>query len=147
MNKRDLSVIDRIIVHQSQSDVPAHDNISVIEDWHKERFEPTPDGVHVAYHRFIQRDGNTQKGRDLKWYGQHTKGQNWTSVGICLHGHMKDYTQEQYQALIAEIIILKSEIPSIKYVFQHSDFDKSIDKVNCAGLKEDTMEYLQSFLN
>lgn len=144
MNKRDLSVINRIIVHCSASDIAAHDDISVIEEWHKERFSPTPNGKHVAYHKFIQRDGNVQDGRALEWYGQHTSGQNWASVGICLHGDKKEFTQDQYQALIAEIISLKISIPTITDVFQHSDFKPT--KPNCAGVTKETLEYLNTFV-
>jgi N-acetylmuramoyl-L-alanine amidase len=83
-----------IIVHQSASNNPNHDDIEVIRDWHvRER------GFNdVGYHYFIKKDGTIQKGRPDEIPGAHCRGQNINSIGICLSG-LGVKTPEQLEAL------------------------------------------------
>jgi hypothetical protein len=95
-----------IIIHCSDSDNKAHDDISVIDEWHKERGflrKNIPQNavnkidLHVGYQYFIQSNGNIQIGRDEEEVGAHTEGFNSRSIGICLHG--KDFfTKEQFDS-------------------------------------------------
>lgn len=71
--------INKVILHCSDSDYANHDDIKVIKEWHLARkFND------VGYHYFIRKDGLIQKGRDITIIGAHCKGQNKSSIGICL---------------------------------------------------------------
>lgn len=74
--------INWIIVHQSASNNPKHDNIEIIKEWHVlgRGF------ADVGYHWFINKAGEVFKGREEAKVGAHTKGHNSDSVGICLSG-------------------------------------------------------------
>ena len=85
--------IDKIILHCSDSDIKAHDDIKVIREWHKAR-----NFSDVGYHYFIRKDGTIQKGRNWEKIGAHCKGQNKASIGICLSGRHK-FTTRQFEAL------------------------------------------------
>ncbi|MFW5753496.1 MAG: N-acetylmuramoyl-L-alanine amidase [Marinilabiliaceae bacterium] len=85
--------ISRIIIHCSDSDNPDHDDISVIDRWHKER-----GWQGVGYHHFIKADGTIQKGRDHETIGAHCRGYNANSIGICLHGR-NNFTEIQFRHL------------------------------------------------
>ena len=103
--------IDKIILHCSDSDIDSHSDISVIDSWHKTRgFRcrlESGEVIHVGYHYFIGKDGNTQTGRPLNKMGAHCKGQNKNSIGICLHGATKfgDLQFKSLRNLIIEILV------------------------------------------
>lgn len=73
--------VNWIIVHQSASNNPKHDNIETIRDWH------TSQGwADIGYHWFINKSGEVFVGRSESRIGAHTKGHNKDSIGICLSG-------------------------------------------------------------
>ena len=116
--------INKIILHCSDSDIPAHDDISVIRKWHLER------GFNdVGYHWFITTNGKLQYGRPIGDVGAHCRGHNHDSIGICLHG------KEQFHS--AQFGTLRKLLESldfalrIKDVYGHCDFD--IKKPFCPG--------------
>jgi hypothetical protein len=110
--------ITRIIVHCSDSDISAHDDISVIREWH----------VHergfndVGYHFFIKSNGDIQEGRPLELAGAHVHGHNTDSIGICLHGKYI-FTPAQFKALRRLVLTLRFEydIPE-ENVHGHREF-------------------------
>jgi N-acetylmuramoyl-L-alanine amidase len=81
-----------IVLHCSDSDIPSHDNVAVITQWHRKRgFK------NIGYHYYINKSGVTFKGRPDNEVGAHTEGFNSNSIGICLGG--KDYfTEAQFEA-------------------------------------------------
>lgn len=82
-----------IILHHSQSDVKAHDDIEVIRDWHIQR------GFNdIGYHYVITKDGISHIGRPIDQAGAHAKGYNSESVGICLTGD-EEFSEEQFKGL------------------------------------------------
>lgn len=84
--------IKMVIIHCSDSDHPAHDNIETIKDWHLERkFKD------VGYHFFIRKSGVIELGRPLDEPGAHCVGYNKYSVGVCLSGK-KSFSSEQFAA-------------------------------------------------
>lgn len=87
--------ITKKIIHCSDSDIPAHDDISVIDSWHKAK-----GWAGVGYHFFIKRSGKLQYGRPLAQQGAHTAGYNQDSIGICLHGKKK-FRKAQFTTLRA----------------------------------------------
>ena len=63
--------INKIIVHCSDSDVKAHDDISVIKGWYVNERNFNDVGYHFF---FYKKDGTVQKGRDLATIGAQAKG-------------------------------------------------------------------------
>lgn len=89
-----MRVIDLIVIHCSDSDMPAHDNIETVKSWHvKER-----GWKDIGYHYFISKDGGLHQGRDEETIGAHVSGFNTRSVGICLSGR-HEFTAEQFREL------------------------------------------------
>lgn len=100
-------------IHCSASNLRKHDNISVIDRWHKARgFKMRKPLVKelesVGYHYFIQANGKVQRGRRLdddsilEWdeIGAHVLGKNRRLIGICLHGiDATDFTKAQFKTL------------------------------------------------
>lgn len=109
--------IKRIIIHCSDSDNPKHDDISVIDQWHKER-----GWKKVGYHYFIQSDGNIQVGRDIEEVGAHCYGYNEDSIGICLHGK-NHFTKDQF-IMLAELIKHYMNKFNISEVEGHNHYNK-----------------------
>lgn len=119
--------ISNIVVHCSDSDNLAHDDIGVIKRWHtKER------GFNdVGYHEFIRSDGNLQLGRPYYKAGAHVKGHNTYSLGICLHGKnifSKKQMDSLYQSLVNKIDSFDLSIEDIK---GHYELD---NKKTCPNL-------------
>ncbi len=85
--------VNRVFIHCSASDNPDHDDISVIEKWHKERRF-----AGVGYHYFITKNGDVQIGRELERSPAAQRGHNKGTIAICLHG-LKDFTEDQFDAL------------------------------------------------
>jgi N-acetyl-anhydromuramyl-L-alanine amidase AmpD len=124
IQKRDIDKIDKIIVHCSASDIKAHDDISVIRNWHKQR-----GFVDVGYHFFIKRNGKIQVGRKLYEVGAHCQGHNTASIGICLSGN-KIFTFDQFRAAAILYHDLIDIIPTIGMysIYPHYMFN---DKKTC----------------
>lgn len=146
MNIRKLRIIDEVIFHCSASPHNYHDDINVIEEWHKERFNPTPDGTYCGYHIYIKRDGTRQYGRAFHWYGQHCKHKNWTTIGVCFGGMGgEDITQEQLREAESLLIELReSQDLNIKKANQHSRYDKK--KSECCNLSIDQINYMKQLI-
>jgi N-acetylmuramoyl-L-alanine amidase len=90
--------VNLIVIHQSASNNPAHDNVETIEKWHRERgFKK------IGYHYFISKNGTVFNGRKEDEVGAHTKGHNSYSIGICLSGE-GEKTATQLNAL--EILLI-----------------------------------------
>jgi N-acetyl-anhydromuramyl-L-alanine amidase AmpD len=86
--------INEIIIHHSDSDVKAHDDIRIIRKWHTEE----RGWRDVGYHYFIRKDGVIQRGRPLDVAGAHCVGHNRASIGICLSGE-DNFTDVQFCSL------------------------------------------------
>lgn len=116
--RRDMRLIDKIIIHCSDSDRIVHDDISIIRKWHKSRgFQE------VGYHFFITSKGEIQEGRPLGMIGAHCATQNITALGICLSGSKKFY-DAQFIACRNLCLILLSRFNIKKdMVLPHSYFN------------------------
>ena len=62
-----------------------------------------------GYHYFIEKDGRIRQGRDDKEEGAHTKGQNKTSIGICLAGNF-DATLPTPEQIASLKTLLKQKV-------------------------------------
>ncbi len=87
--------VQRVFIHCSASDNPAHDNVATMRQWHLAR------GFNdVGYHFFIRKDGTLQLGRPLERTPAAQEGNNIATIAICLHGLAKDkFTEKQLSAL------------------------------------------------
>ena len=94
--EKPIREVHKVFIHCSASDNPAHNDISVIKDWHV-------DGngwSDVGYHYFITKEGYIQKGRPLERVPAAQKGHNTYSIAICLHG-LENFTDNQFDSLVA----------------------------------------------
>ena len=95
MTRLKLSAVDKIIVHCSDSDRKSHDNARTIRKWHLER-----GFADIGYHYVIckRNNGVVEPGRSLDFVGAHCRGQNSTSIGVCLTGK-QFFTGWQFRSL------------------------------------------------
>lgn len=105
--------IKMIVLHCSDSDNSAHDNIETIRSWHTLRGFIGPDGIKgtkddVGYHWFIDRKGGVIKGRNEDDIGAHVKNHNKFSIGVCFSGKtFNDFHTEQFTSgrkLVEELL-------------------------------------------
>jgi len=94
MLQHQMRVINKIIIHCSDSPDHLEIDSNTIEKWHIERGFRA-----IGYHAVILRDGMVEIGRDEHEVGAHAKGYNAKSLGICLVGR-NDFTDNQIKALI-----------------------------------------------
>jgi N-acetylmuramoyl-L-alanine amidase len=93
-----MRAVHWVVIHQSASNNPAHDNIETIRQWHIDR-----NFSDIGYHWFINKAGEVFKGRDEERLGAHVLGHNKGSIGICLSGQ-GEKTPEQLKSL--EILLI-----------------------------------------
>jgi len=87
--------IDRVFIHCSASDNPAHDDIDVIKEWHLARHWSD-----VGYHYFITKDGTLEIGRDIEQTPAAQKGHNKGTIAICVSGLKEElFTVAQFLTL------------------------------------------------
>ena len=98
MISRNLNKINKIIIHCSDSDVEAHDNVQTIRVWHLARgFED------IGYHYIIMKHTeDIGYGRHIGYVGAHCKGYNYNSIGICLTGKTQ-FTKLQFTGVVSLI--------------------------------------------
>lgn len=115
--------VNLIVVHCSDSDIAAHDNIETIRKWHT--LPMIPDAIKqriadgklpkseaykygngwsdIGYHYFIDKAGTVCSGRSEDTQGAHVSGHNSGSIGICLSGR-EFFTDAQFRSL--EILLI-----------------------------------------
>ena len=86
-------MIDRIIIHHSDSPQYRGDDAETIHEWHKQRGF---DGI--GYHAVILEDGTIENGRPDYWTGAHANGHNARTLGVCLIG-IDSFTLPQFDSL------------------------------------------------
>lgn len=103
--------INKIYIHCSASDNPAHDNIRTIKEWHLARgFK------NVGYHFFIRKSGKIEAGRPLEQVPAAQEGHNTGSIAICLHGLEKHkFTDEQFDTLNALSDEIQQVYPNVTF--------------------------------
>lgn len=109
-------MIEKIVVHCSDSPHGRGDDAQAIHRWHTER-----GWSGIGYHWVICEDGELQQGRPWYWQGAHVRGHNSLSLGICLIGR-GDFTGEQIHTLRELYKDLCRRWPQAKW-FNHYDLD------------------------
>ena len=89
--------MNTVFLHCSASDNAAHDDVSVIRQWHLAR-----GWSEIGYHYFVNKTGDVQAGRALERTPAAQKGHNTGSIAISLHGLRADrFTPKQFESLVA----------------------------------------------
>lgn len=115
-------MIEKIVIHCSDSPPGRGDDAETIHRWHKEPRPGAPNGWDgIGYHYVITEDGDEQAGRPWYWEGAHVKGHNENSIGICIIGK-GDLTGEQFFALRKLYNELSKRWPHATW-FNHYDLD------------------------
>jgi hypothetical protein len=109
-------VINKIVVHCSDSPHGRGDEAQTIHRWHLERGW---DGI--GYHWVITEDGTQQAGRPWYWTPAHIKGPDEGSIAICLIGR-DEFTGEQLHTLRELYNELCTQWPHAEW-FNHYDLD------------------------
>src|SRR3972149_3951746 len=92
---------DQIVVHHDGVSRPGP-SFAIVDDFHESQGFPISSlGFYVGYHYWIERDGVIRQARAENELGAHTKGQNYTALGIGLAGCFdeEDPAAEQVAAL------------------------------------------------
>lgn len=140
-----MAVVNRIIIHCSDSPDGRNDTIKDIDKWHIERgFKRlrtrrdafSPNIVACGYQYVITRDGTLQTGRAENEVGAHCKGFNTSSIGICLIGR-KSFDDRQWVKLKALLAELKGRYPNAE-IHGHCHYDP-VNKAHCPGFNVEEM--------
>lgn len=94
-----------LVVHCS--DTEDNQDLSAV-DIHKMHIDFGWEGI--GYHKVIKRSGKIENGRPEYWVGAHVKGQNKTSLGVCLIGR-NHFTKRQFNSLEKILKKWKLEYP------------------------------------
>lgn len=88
-----------MFIHCSASNRYEHDDVAVIEKWHRERW-PELCATECGYHWFIPTSGELQASRSLERIPVAQQGHNSHTLTICLHGLFEDdFTDRQLGTL------------------------------------------------
>jgi N-acetylmuramoyl-L-alanine amidase len=110
------TLIDKIVIHCSDSPHGRGDDASTVHTWHCQR-----GWSGLGYHHVITEEGEVQAGRPHFWTGAHVKGHNEGSLGICLIGR-DEFTGSQLLALRELHHDLVSQYPNAQW-FNHYELD------------------------
>lgn len=120
--------IDKIIIHCSDTPPLMDIGAAEIRRWHT---DPQPKGngwSDIGYHYVIRRNGKTESGRPEEIAGAHARGQNQSSIGVCMVGGRgkggvaeANFTHQQWAALYGLIERLTRKYPNAE-VYGHNDF-------------------------
>lgn len=112
--------INKIILHCSDSDNPAHDNVDTIREWHLQR-----GWNDIGYHYVITWDGEYYVGRPLHQVGAHCKGHNYDSIGICLTGKWRFSTNQMLTLHVLLLKLCNQNYVDYDKVYLHNQFNKN----------------------
>jgi murein L,D-transpeptidase YcbB/YkuD len=93
--KKPVRAVDRVFIHCSASDHPAHDNVATMRQWHKQK-----GWSDVGYHFFIRKDGMLEEGRSIERTPAAQINHNTGTIAICCHGlYREKFTPAQFDTL------------------------------------------------
>ena len=135
--KRDVSLINKIIVHQELGEGTTQQ----VHNYHistESHLKPGVGAPAIAYHFSIEKDGTIYKCNSIKDVTWHCVGENIQSIGIMIVGNFawrenvngKSPTQEQLKSLRQLLDYLTEKYIILKQnVYGHKDFGKE----SCPG--------------
>lgn len=117
--------VDEFIIHCTATKENYDYTVDDIRSWH---VSPNRNWADIAYHYIIDKDGVIYQGRDEIFIGDHCKGHNYKSIGICYiggydrNGNVTDTrTQAQKDSMRQLLLDLHKKYPEAK-VYGHRDF-------------------------
>jgi len=112
-----MRLINKIVIHCSDTPAGRNDNVKDIRRWHLAR-----GWSDVGYHYVITLDGTIQEGRKEDIVGAHASGYNSNSIGVCYIGGKEGDTRtpEQKTSLVYLIGYLKNKYKEAT-VYGHRD--------------------------
>jgi N-acetyl-anhydromuramyl-L-alanine amidase AmpD len=115
-------VTSKIILHCSANANPKV-TISDIKAWQTAKDFPSGALPDVAYHYFIRAEGQCEAGLPEDQKGYHTKGQNYCSIAICLHGPLSGIWPAPAQAIALKKLLgeLVTRYPHAE-IYGHRNF-------------------------
>ena len=120
----------RVTIHCSATNNGERLDISVIDQWHRDR-----GWTGVGYHMVIQPDGEVQNGRPLNVQGAHVEGENKGNIGICLIGTSK-FKSRQIDSLRSRLdsVLMMYSIKPWE-IWAHNQFQSAIKQGKvCPGI-------------
>lgn len=130
MKARDFDKLRLIILHHRAG----HGDVYSIHQLHKKR-----GWAGIGYHYYITTDGEIYKGRPVQFVGSHCRGNNESSIGICLEGDFRNEkpSEAQLESLTYLVMLLAKDYGQIKRVLNHNDLYKtSCPVVNLKAMLE-----------
>lgn len=116
-----------LVIHCAATRPSMDVGVKDIDLWHRAR---GLDGI--GYHAVIRRSGKLEKGRPLYKTGEHVRGYNTGSIGVCMAGGVSEsdyrvpednFTKEQWDTLKKFCLDVKRVYPDIKIV-GHNQLDR-----------------------
>lgn len=127
-----------VVLHHTK--VKGRHDVHEIHQWHLNRETKGKKWAGIAYHYYIDKDGEIFTGRPRDTIGAHTKGYNSKSVGICFEG---DFDVEKMSEKQLEASVMLISILSLGYrnaaVRGHRNFNS---EMTCPGVKFPMKELL-----
>lgn len=122
-----MRIIEKIIIHCSDTPYGIDFSASDIDGWHRDR------GFNmIGYHYVIRLDGSVEIGRPESVVGAHCLNHNYDSIGICyIGGRLADgsygdsRTTEQYLSMHSLVSSLLDKYPDAS-VYGHCDFSNKL---------------------
>jgi N-acetylmuramoyl-L-alanine amidase len=136
--EKDLNIIYRDYKWKERLELTNNPNKIIYH--HSARGEWSPEEINeyhkskgwkgIGYHYYIRKDGSIYSGRPENAEGAHTKGENNSSIGICLEGNFEDEypTEEQLESLYK-----LSLYTSLKYDIYKIIGHRDVYKTLCPG--------------
>ena len=130
--------ISLIIIHCSATRSNQRFTVAMLKKCHDARFH----GKGIAYHYYIEKDGQVYQTRDEEEIGMHARHYNAHSIGICYEGGLDEKgedkdtrTPEQRAALIALLRALKEDYPDAE-IMGHCELEGVHKACPCFSCKE-----------
>ena len=130
--------ISLIIIHCSATRSNQRFTVAMLKKCHDARFH----GKGIAYHYYIEKDGQVYQTRDEEEIGMHARHYNAHSIGICYEGGLDEKgedkdtrTPEQRAALIALLRALKEDYPDAE-IMGHCELEGVHKACPCFSCQE-----------
>lgn len=133
MKRRELSVINTIVIHCTATENPRQWNMKSLRALHTDSKEkPWKWGDYethgkgwseVGYHYAVTQEGEIENGRGIEFVGSGVRGKNVDTIHIALHGN-GNFTDSQIDRAFQLINHLENRLDSKLKISGHYELDK-----------------------
>ena len=142
MEKRDLSKVNKIVLHCSGTRIDQDFGAEACRNFHVNDRKWSD----IGYHYYIEKDGTLVPGRNIQFVGAHCRGNNTNSIGICLEGGYNENGKPWRMCLPAQLQTLKKLIEVLYVTVPGAALEphyKYNDKKTCPNFSiSDLLRYL-----